>query len=151
MNAGKTSATNGSTGVAADLASNCFTFASEAHWQENKPAAGEAVINAVRTFLMNGGNVLAECAAVRTYENTGLFHSSGGINPNTENDFKGDLNTLTFPNADLSYSQFQGTVNIDNGGSLKNWQYLGTLRNNEHNDAAGGTQIGASVAKFRSS
>lgn len=149
MNNDETMATNWVAGVAADLATGCYTFASEAHWNEDDAAKVQPQLNHIRTFLNAGGNALAQCAAVRTYENIGRFHSTGGIDKNLENKFSGNLSSIVYPNADLSYSQFKGALEIDNGGSLKNWQYVGTTHNHQHDHAKGGAQIGAAAAKFK--
>lgn len=146
-----TMATNWEQAIASDLMSSCFTFASEGHWSESNLTTAKNVTNNIRTFLLAGGNVLAECAAVRTYENVGRFHSTGGINVTTENAFSNALTTLSYNNADLSYSQFNGDININKGGSLKNWTYSGSIQNNEHNHVNGtqnNTNIGASVSKL---
>ncbi len=151
MNTANTAATNWSKAMAADLLSSCYTFASEAHWEQSKEVEAKAATDAVKAFLVAGGNALAECAAVRTYENAGRFHSTGGINSATENKFNGALSTLVYPNADLSYTQFQGAINIDNGGSLKNWTYSGSLKNNQHDHVRGpvaNPNIGAAVSKL---
>lgn len=153
MNSTRTAATNWSQSIASDLMINCYTFASEGHWEEKNVTIARVVTDRISTFLAAGGNVLAECAAVRTYENAGRMHSSGGIDPLTENDFNDALTSISYPNADLSYSQFQGPVNIDKGGSLKNWTYSGNTRNQEHDHAKGtlsNSNIGASVAKLAS-
>ena len=141
-----------------DLAINCFTIATEAHWKEDAPSASQIIImNTVKTFMLNGGNFLAECAAVRTYENYFKFHSTGGINTATENDFSGASSLVVYPNPALSYSQFHGAVNFNNSGSLKNWAYLGSLQNNEHDHAkapstgTGANNIGASVSRIKGS
>ena len=152
-NSALTNATNWEKALVSDMMSKCFTFGSEAHWDENDANVATAVTNDVRAFLMGGGNMLAECAAVRTYENFGKFHSTGGINPNTENDFSSALSTLRYANADLSYSQFEGPVAIAKGGSLKNWSYSGNLLNQTHDHAEGpvtDNNIGASVSKVGS-
>ncbi len=154
MNSTQTQSLNWSLGVAEDLPGGCYTFASEAHWKARSAAEATSVVTNIRSFLNAGGNVLAECAAVRTYENAGHFHSTGGINVNTENDYSGSSSWVVYPNADLSYSQFCGAVNINKGGSLKNWTYSGSLLNNQHEHAVGSgsnNNIGASAAKFRSS
>lgn len=155
MNLGQTVAANWSLGVAEDLPNGCYTFASEAHWSNSKQAQASTIVNNIKLFLNAGGNVLAQCAAVRTYENAGLLlHSTGGINGVTENKYNGSSSTVAFPNADLSFSQIVGALNINKGGSLKNWTYSGSLLNNQH-DHAKGTGIcintGAAAAKFRSS
>ena len=150
MNDYQTVATNWSKSIAGDLLVKCFTFASEPHYSESNVIAARVITDNVTTFLKAGFNVLAECAAVRTYENAAKFHSTSGINASTENSFSGSLATLLYPNADLSYSQFQGSININKGGSLKNWTYAGSLKNNEHDHAKGpasSPNIGASVAK----
>lgn len=154
MNSTQTQAINWNLGIAQDLPGSCYTFASEAHWKARTASEASAVLTNIRSFLNAGGNVLAECAAVRTYENAGRFHSTGGINVNTENDFSGSSSWVVYPNADLSYSQFNGAVSINKGGSLKNWTYSGSLVNNEHDHALGSgnnSNIGASAAKFRTS
>ena len=151
LNSTQTAGTNWAKAVVSDMMSSCYTFGSEAHWSERDPLVALAVTNDVRTFLQAGGNILAECAAVRTYENAGKFHSTGGIDPLTENDFNSPLSTLNYSNADLSYSQFQGPLNISKGGSLKNWTYSGSLQNDEHNHVEGtllNNNAGASVAKI---
>ena len=146
-----TVATNWSKSIASDLLVKCFTFASEPHYSQTNIAMAKPITDNITTFLKAGFNVLAECAAVRTYENTAKFHSTNGINATTENAFNGSLSTLLYPNADLSYSQFQGSININKGGSLKNWTYAGTVKNNEHDHAKGPSSspnIGASIAKI---
>ncbi len=151
MNSLKTSATNWSQAIASDLLVNCYTFASEAHWKEELISVAKPVTDHVRLFLQAGGNVLAECAAVRTYENAAKFLSTGGINPLTENKFTSPLSTLVYPNPDLSYSQFHGPIDIAKGGSLQNWTFSGSLQNNDHDHVMGSgsnQNIGASAAKF---
>ena len=157
-NAGNTSSTNWVQSSASDLPINCFTIATEAHWEQTSPTAAEiSLMNGVKTFVLNGGNFLAECAAVRTYENTLRLHSTGGIDPATEKDFKGASSLVIYPNPGISYSQFDGAVDIDKGGSLTNWTYLGSLQNNEHdhakapNSGTGANNIGASVARITNS
>lgn len=150
INSTGTMASNWEQSIASDLLSSCFTFASEAHWSETNLAIAKNVTDNIRIFLQAGGNVLAECAAVRTYENVGKFHSTGGINQLTENLFSSSLSTLAYDNADLSYSQFNGNINISKGGSLQNWTYSGSLQNSEHNHVRGTitNNIGASVSKI---
>lgn len=151
-------ATNWALSNGSDLPVNCYTFASEAHWDAASPTAAEQIIiNKVKQFALDGGNILMECAAVRTYENNLRMHSTGGIDPATEKDFKGASSLVVYPNPVLSYSQFHGAVDIDKGGSLTNWSYLGSLQNNEHDHAkapstgAGANNIGASVARITGS
>jgi len=104
--------------VAAITLSDCFTFASEPHNDESGPALN-AIVASIRQFVLTGRNFLAECAAVRTYENNpfGRFHSTTGFTDANEN-----LGTnVAFPFADLSYFQLDGSFDASNGGSLQNW------------------------------
>ena len=116
----------------------CFTFASEPHNDEHGPVL-DATVAAVRNFVTSGRNFLAECAAVRTYENNpfGKFHSTTGFTDANEN-----LGTnVSFPYADLSYYQFEGSFDASNGGSLQNW----TITNNISNPAAYATATGTGL------
>ncbi len=92
---------------------NCYTFVSEPHADTNQISL--TVINAVRSFVLNGGNFLAQCHAVNSYENRGLFQTTTGI---------AILNTPVdhlYPNADLAFSQMHGPLQENEGGSIQNW------------------------------
>lgn len=136
---------------ATDLLSKCYTFASEPH--ADVASIGPEKLRAVKAFVTYGGNFLAQCEAVLSYENQsgGLFQSTIGfekVNGNIAS------SAVTYPNADLSYSQFQGEFSIAQGGSVRNWQLmpLSSFKNNTHqhsnNNATGNLPIGASVAKM---
>ena len=95
----------------------CYTFASEPH-NSNAP---DAVIQGIRNFVLYGGNFLAECAAVRTYElsNLARFQSTNGFDNSNEN---GNPAIVNYTNTDLSYFQINGYFGIgDEGGSLQSW------------------------------
>lgn len=99
------------------LVSGCYTFATEPH-NSNAP---DAIIQAISNFVRFGGNFLAECAAVRTYELSTLarFQSTNGFDNANEN---GDPATWNYSNTDLPYFQINGYFGIaDEGGSLKDW------------------------------
>ena len=138
---------------ATDLLTKCYTFASEPHID----VITTTIVNAVRSFVTYGGNFLAQCEAVSTYENsaTGHFHTTNGI---TKVNTNIAASSTIYPNPDLAYSQFQGVFDIEQGGSVRNW-VLGTassFQNNAHHHATGGTigtptPFGASVAKINSS
>jgi hypothetical protein len=131
-----------------DLLTNCFTFATEPHNTKTGSAVNNA-ITAIKDFVTKGGNFLAQCEAINNYENNtlGRFQTTGGITiTNTA------IGTnLTYSNPDLSFSQFEGIYNGSYGGSLRNWQILGSATNNEHNHVTGlganSGSIGASVSK----
>jgi hypothetical protein len=99
------------------LVIDCYTFASEPH----NTVAPNSVIQSIATFVNFGGNFLAECAAVRTYELSTLarFQSTNGFDNANEN---GSPASVAYSNADLSYFQINGYFGMaDEGGSLKTW------------------------------
>ncbi len=143
------------------LTTKCYTFASEPH----NTAATTTLIGQIRTFVQGGGNFLAQCEAVRTYENdvtNGRFHSTRGDAAVVfEKGAGGSTNAtigsnLTFPNPDLSYSQFEGLFNGNITGSLQNWKLTSgsSYINNAHDHAEGASipaAVSASVSKISSS
>lgn len=112
--------------VAAVTLSDCYTFASEPHNDESG-AALDAIVASIRTFVLSGRNFLAECAAIRTYENNpfGKFHTPDGFIDANE---KTGTN-ITYHHPDLSYYQFDGAWDGSVGGSLQNWTIAGSLSN----------------------
>lgn len=141
--------TNYEIASATDLVSRCYTFASEPHI--DGASMNVSYVDAVRIFTRFGGNFLAQCDAVESYENhaSGRFHSTAGI---TKVNAAVSSAETRYPNADLSYTQYHGVFNIRQEGSVRNW-VLGTgsfYRNNAHNHATGAsnTPVGASVAKM---
>ncbi|HEX7847751.1 MAG TPA: T9SS type A sorting domain-containing protein [Chitinophagaceae bacterium] len=132
-----------------DLLAKCFTFASEPHNDLTGPTI-DATITAIRRFVEYGGNFLAQCAAILNYENNdlGRFQTTGGVTSLNAN-----IGTnLSYPNADLSFSQFQGAYNASRNGTFRNWTISSGI-NEEHNHAAGtggnNNAIGASVSKIK--
>lgn len=100
-----------------DELKHCFTFASEPHAEEDEVSID--VINGVKEFVMIGGNFLAQCHAIGTYENRGFFQTTGGIvTVNTNVTHKYDY-------ADQLYSQIHGVLQENEGGSISNF----TLQN----------------------
>jgi hypothetical protein len=132
-----------------NLIEECFTFASEPHNSASGPVV-DATITAIRNFVSNGGNFLAQCEAVNNYENNplGRFQTTGGIVITNS----AVNTTCEHVNADLSYSQFDGPFDMSYEGSVTNWQIVGSAANNEHNHITGtgslSSSIGASVSKM---
>lgn len=132
------------------LATSCFTFASEPHNSRTGQEVDEAIAG-IKTFVQMGGNFLAQCEAVQTYENSsiGRFQTTTGITD--ANSTAGTA--ISYPNPDLSFSQFEGSYSVSKGGSLQNWRINATGTNNYHSHAratADNTVIGASVSKHYS-
>ncbi|RXK59965.1 T9SS type A sorting domain-containing protein [Lacibacter luteus] len=142
-------------GSATDLVSKCYTFASEPHIDAT--SMNSTYANAVRIFTSYGGNFLAQCEAVLSYENStsGHFHTTNGISKvNTAI----AASSTVYPNPDLAYSQYQAEFDIAQSGSVRNWVLASgsSYQNNAHVHASGGTvasptPVGASVAKRNSS
>lgn len=108
---------NYSVSDAPGLVIDCYTFASEPH----NTQAPDAVISQIATFVNFGGNFLAQCAAVRTYELSTLarFQSTNGFDNANEN---GEPAAVSYTNTDLAYFQINGYFGMaDEGGSLKTW------------------------------
>ncbi|MCA1614083.1 MAG: hypothetical protein LC800_08015, partial [Acidobacteria bacterium] len=98
-------------------ASACFTIGTEPHWTATGTAA-DPQVNAIRQFVQSGGNFLAECDGIATYENNvtyGRFQTTTGM-------VTGNARTgIQYPSPDLPYSQFVGAM-ADVGGSVRDYQ-----------------------------
>lgn len=109
-------ATNYTVETTPNFVTNCYTFASEPH--NDNPVI--SVVQGIRTFVENGGNFLAECAAVRNYENftQGRFQTANGF---TDENGK-PASPPTYSNVDLAYFQTHGLFDMSQGGSLRSWE-----------------------------
>jgi len=139
------------------FARDCVTFVSEPHNSKTNAAELNAMIDSLNLFLQrDGGNFLAECAAVRTYENhvNGHFQFSSGIADVNRNVSPGNN---VYPYPDLSLAQFEGAYDMDDGGNLRNWRrspgaigvnnvYIGVKENQPTKDT-----MGLSVSKMEAS
>src|ERR1041385_6029097 len=94
---------------------SCYTIVASPHFDGGTPATNQT--QSIREFVLDGGNFLAQCAAVRTYEDNplhGHFHSTLGFEDNNS------ASSFDYPNADMAFNQFQGVL-ADAGGSLQDW------------------------------
>jgi hypothetical protein len=135
---------------ASDLLIKCFTFASEPHNAKTGQTIDDAIA-AVKRFTQYGGNFLAECMAVWTYENNsnGKFLTTTGI---TDANSNAGTN-ITYPNPDLAYNQYEGSFDISAAGSFRNWRMNAGWQNNGHKHSKANsdtTVMGSSAAKMRS-
>jgi Secretion system C-terminal sorting domain len=143
--------TNYSVASALDLLTRCYSFASEPHIDDS--VMNTSFVDAVRIFVSYGGNFLAQCEAVLSYENwsTGHFQSTNGI---TKVNTSLTSAQTVYTNPDLAYSQYHGAFRIWQGGSVRNWVLSSgsSYQNNTHNHATGpsNTPVGASVSKINS-
>lgn len=134
---------------ATGLTINCFTFASEPHNSDQG-----AFIDSIRRFLIAGGNFLAQCHAITSYENFtgGFYQSTNGVVDNNNN----ISNNVAYDNPDLSVNQFEGYYNANNGGSVQTWNFApGSVPQNNFyalvkgNTVPLSTTYGVSGAKLR--
>lgn len=143
---------NYSIASALDLISRCYTFASEPHIDDS--LMNTAYADAVRIFVSYGGNFLAQCEAILSYENrtNGHFQSTAGL---TKTNTAITSAQTVYTNPDLAFSQYQGVFDIQQAGSVRNWVLSSgsSYKNNAHNHATGpsNTPVGASVSKINSS
>ncbi|MBL4736009.1 MAG: hypothetical protein JKY18_11870, partial [Flavobacteriales bacterium] len=100
----------------------CFTFASEPHWAGT--LADSLTTDNIRNFILSGGNFLAQCRGVDTYENFSLINivSTNGISIVNQNV------THEYFNPDLAYMQFEGDV-FENMAARKEIGYLQMVHN----------------------
>lgn len=101
--------------------SSCFTLASTPHWAVGSPAVYSStdslrIIN-LKSFLLSGGNFLAECEGIDAIENFGpvRFMSTGGMTTVNQN-----VTTQAYANSDMPIMQFHGAY-TQGGGSLYNF------------------------------
>jgi len=101
---------------ATGLTAGCYTFASEPH-----NGSQGSFIDSIKAFVLAGGNFLAQCHAITSYENwvTGHFQSTQGIESNGVN----ISSNVAYENNDLSYTQFQGIFDPNIGGAVQVWEY----------------------------
>lgn len=160
---------------AINLYNGCYTFASEPHNDGSGNFPINRIVDSVKDFVAKGGNFLAQCHAISTYEN-GEFNS-GGIptSPNlvqasigitgggtggnlykTATTLIPDAN-VNYANADLSYAQFDGIYKAHQTGFLSEWYRInnGAALNNFYpvingNTPATDSFFSATVSKHRS-
>jgi len=95
---------------------SCFTFCSEPHWGGG--LSDSAITNNVKKFISEGGNFLAQCKGIDTYEN----YSIGNIVSTNGMSIVNNKITHQYLNADLAYMQFLGDIEEDPDGSEKDWE-----------------------------
>jgi len=114
---------------ASTLRMQCYTFASDPHVTPNEvtPADADSIYN----FVMAGGNFLAECEGVESFEGLKKFQSATGvvIDP-TGGQFNNFNNNVFYDNPDMAYGQYQGSFKPWLRGAQKVWRYSGTNTNN---------------------
>ncbi|MGG9971634.1 T9SS type A sorting domain-containing protein [Ferruginibacter sp. SUN002] len=143
---------------AVNLYNGCYTFASEPHNDGGGGFPIDRIVDSLKDFVARGGNFLAQCHAISTYENFRQVQSSNGITGGgsdykTSNVLIPDAN-VGYSNADMSYAQFDGIFKANQTGFMQTWQRFpgGTALNNFYpvivgNTAATDSIFGATVTK----
>ncbi|MCX8071103.1 MAG: hypothetical protein N3C12_01445 [Candidatus Binatia bacterium] len=131
----------------------CATIVTEPHYDGSGDPNWATVVAAVRDFLASGGNVLAQCKAIESYENHptyGRFQTTNGVvKPGNS---KTGFNYLV---PDLAFSQFVGDLH-DQGGATPRYALAqgSSFQNGGHAHieyrGAGAGRFKASVSKLGS-
>ena len=133
---------------ASGLTLGCYTFASEPH-----NGSQGVFIDSIKNYVLLGGNFLAQCHAITTYENwvNGHFQTTAGFN-NTNVNITPNIN---YQYSDLSYTQFEGNYDANIGGNTQTWSFsAGSTANNNFFPVIRGAnagqegQFGASFSKL---
>ncbi|MBN4062209.1 hypothetical protein JYU20_03320, partial [Bacteroidales bacterium AH-315-I05] len=94
---------------------SCFTFCSEPHWAGD--LSDSAITNNVKKFISEGGNFLAQCKGIDTYEN----FSVGNIVSTNGMTIINKTMTHLYSNVDMAFMQYIGDLEENEGGSERNW------------------------------
>ncbi len=137
---------------AAGLISGCYTFASEPHYDADKDGDPSAVVQNIRNFLLQGGNFLAQCHAVDSYESNvnGHFMQTSDIIGTHNCDGCRSTNN-SFPNPDLAFAQIHGDYSMNIEGHTQEWVPSGNRRNSSHTivrSTSSTNEVGAMAAKL---
>lgn len=149
---------------AVNLYNGCYTFASEPHNDGGGGFPITRIVDSLKDFVAKGGNFLAQCHAISTYENFNQVQSSLGI---TGGGTGGSLYKTTtnlipsadvrYANPDMSFAQFDGTFVPNQTGFLQTWaRFPGSVALNNFypvisgNSAATDSIFGATVSKHKS-
>ena len=111
------------------LITGCYTMVTMPHMDSNDPQSYDD--DSIYNFVMAGGNMLAECDAIQTFENATRYHSTTGTLANiTGGQLQNFNNNVFYDNPAMAYGQFQGTVRPRTRGALQVWRYSSATTNN---------------------
>jgi len=138
---------------ASGLISGCYTIATEPHISNNEldPYTKDSIYNFVVTA---GGNFLAECEGIETFENINYYQSTvGTITRGTGGGFN---NNVFYDNPGMAFGQFQGTYRPRTRGQIQVWRFNSATANNFYsvvrcrNTPSGTDFYSATVSKMTS-
>jgi Secretion system C-terminal sorting domain len=134
------------------LISGCYTMVTMPHMDANDVQSYDD--DSVYNFVMAGGNMLAACDAIQTFENITRYQSAtGSISKGTGAQFN---NNVYYDNPAMAYGQFQGTIRPRIRGALQVWRYTSSTINNFYSvvscrrNAGDNLHYAATAAKLRS-
>ena len=123
-------------------ANGCYTAVVAPHTQSDQVTPG--MFETVREFVQNGGNLVAQCLAVETYEEH--FTTTGTAQTMTGIDVANRSFPLEYPNPALAFSQFEGPLNGAETGTFQDW----TVRAGVPGGFINNTHVHAQNSKDRS-
>jgi len=119
---------------AAGLIMGCYTIVTEPHIATNEldTYTRDSVYNFVVTA---GGNFLAECEGIETFEALSRYQSStGSLDEPANGDGFGNLNNFNnnvyYDNPDMAYAQYEGIFRPRTRGAFQMWRYNSAPANN---------------------
>jgi len=114
---------------ASGLISGCYTMVTIPHMVASDLTNYDS--DSVYNFIMAGGNMLAECESLETFETKRKYQSSSGVivDP-TGGQYNNFNNNVSYDNPDMAYAQYQGTFRPWLRGAQKVWRFSSTNANN---------------------
>ena len=138
---------------ASGIINGCYTIVTEPHI--DNPALDSYTRDSIYNFIvMAGGNFLAQCDGIQTFENLSFYQSTGGgISTAAGGGFN---NNVYSDNPAMAYGQYQGTYRPRTRGALQIWRYNSGTANNFYpvvrtrNTPTGTDYYAATVSKMAS-
>ncbi|HEX6170860.1 MAG TPA: T9SS type A sorting domain-containing protein [Chitinophagaceae bacterium] len=119
---------------ASGIISGCYTIVTEPHIGTNELDAytRDSIYNFV---VMAGGNFLAECEGIPTFEGlSGYQSATGSLDEPATGDGFGNLNNFNnnvyYDNPDMAFAQYQGIFRPRTRGAFQMWRYNSAQANN---------------------
>ena len=137
---------------ASGLITGCYSIVTIPHSVSTDLAAFDS--DSIYNFVMAGGNMLAGCEGIETFEGLRRYQSTAGTI--TKGVGNGHNNNVFYDNVDMAYAQFQGTYRPRTRGALQVWRYNSATTNNfypvvrSRPTAAGIDHYAAGVSKMTS-
>lgn len=121
--------------TASGLISGCYTMVTMPHMSVSD--VGSTDEDSVYNFVMAGGNMLAECESVNSFESISRYQSiTGVLDEPAVGDGFGNLNNFNntgnvyYDNPDMAYAQYEGAFRPRVRGAFQMWRYMSATTNN---------------------